>query len=317
MSHSIMEMRVKIEGLVRQGQLSQAIMLLEQALGMFPDFKYTIVNELAKLYTATHQLDKCLDLWESGHRSGLFFGLEPGTPPFRPFAGNERFDDLVAEDRLLRDKTNEDSVSVYEVITPAGYDPAKKYPLCVAFHGGNSSKQNLKSQWNSPKLASAYIVLFIQSYFHLSSETFGWRKLDPRARKEIAAIVRTVTETYGIDTGKVVLGGISAGAMTAIDLTINNIVPSKGFICLCPVTPQEFDLELVRQAAENGISGVFISGDKDFALPKAKEMAAVMEEGNLPLDFTIIPGLGHTYPPDLSQRLDDALKNMESRWSGD
>lgn len=315
MSHSVLEMRAKIEGLVKQGQLNQAIMMLEQAFNMFPDYKYTIVNELAKLYTATNQLDKCLDLWESGHRSGLFFGLEPGTPPFKPFVGNARFDGVVTQDRLLRDKINEDSTSIYEVVTPSGYDPAQRYPLCVAFHGGNSNLQNLKPQWRSPKLASEYILLFIQSYFHLSSETYGWKTLDPRAREEIAGIVGDVAKTYGVDTGRVVLGGISAGAMTAIDLTINGIVPSNGFIGLCPVTPLEFSLERVKVAAAKGVAGVFISGDKDFALPKAKEMAAVMAEGNLPLDFTVLPGLGHTYPQDLPQRLDDALTKLESRWS--
>jgi predicted esterase len=310
-------MRKKIEGLVKQGQLSQAIMLLEQALKMFPNFKYTIITELTKLYSATKQLDKCLDAWQAGHQSDLFFGLEPGTPPFKAFAGNKRFDDVVAQDRRLRDKANEGSTVVFEVVTPANYDSSKKYPLCIALHGGNSSLKNLKPQWASAKLATDYVVVFVQSYFHLSSETFGWKRLDPKAREEIAGVFEKVSSEYAIDTRKVVVGGISAGAMTAIDLTVNEIVPSRGFIGLCPVTPEEFDLQRVKQAAERGVSGVFVSGDKDFALPKAKDMAAVMEEGGLPLDFTIVPGLGHTYPKDLSQRLDDALTLIETRWTVD
>lgn len=311
--NQIVEMRKKIEGLVKQGQLSQAIMMLEQALKMFPNFKYTIITELAKLYSATKQLDKCLDAWESGHRSGLFFGLEPGLPPFKAFAGNERFAAAAVEDRKLRDKANENSAVTFEVVTPANYDSSGKYPLCMVFHGGNSNIKNIKPQWRSAKLAEGYIVVFAQSHFYLSSETFGWKKLDPKAREEIADIFGQVSAEYNVERDQVVLGGISAGAMTAIDLTINEIIPSRGFIGLCPVTPEEFDVERVKKAAQRGVSGVFISGDKDFALPKAKDMAAVMEEGNLPLEFSVVPGLGHTYPGDLSNRLDNALTYLEAR----
>ena len=313
--NQIVEMRKKIEGLVKQGQLSQAIMLLEQALKMFPNFKYTIISELTKLYTATKQLDKCLEAWETGHKSGLFFGLEPGTPPFKPFAGNGRFAEAAAEDKRLRDQANEDSAVTFEVVTPTAYDSSGKYPLCMVFHGGNSSIKNIKPQWTSPKLTRGYIVVFVQSYFHLSSETYGWKTLDPKARNEIAGVFERVSADYAVHRDQVVMGGISAGAMTAVDLTINGIVPARGFIGLCPVTPQEFDVERVKQAAQRGVSGVFVSGDNDFALPKAKDMAAVMEEGNLPLEFTVVPGLGHTYPNDLSQRLDEALTTMETRWN--
>lgn len=311
--NQILEMRKKIVGLVKQGQLSQAIMMLEQALQMFPDFKYTIIDELAKLYSATKQLDKCLDVWETGHRSGLFFGLEPGAPAFKIFAGDDRFAKAALEDRRLRDKANENSAVTFAVVTPAAYDSSRKYPLCMVFHGGNSNIDNIKPQWTSAQLAEHYIVVFVQSYFYLSSETFGWKKLDAKARKEIAAVFDTVSAQYGVDRDQVVLGGISAGAMTAVDLVVNAIIPSGGFIGICPVTPQEFDVERVKKAAQRGVSGVFISGDKDFALPKAKDMAAVMEEANLPLDFTIVPGLGHTYPGDLSNRLDDALAYLEAR----
>jgi predicted esterase len=167
-----------------------------------------------------------------------------------------------------------------------------------------------KPHWNSTQLGAHYLVAFIQSYLHYGMEGFGWARNDKRAREGTRGCFEEIVQRYRVDVSRVLIGGISAGAMMAMEVAIDDVVPIAGFVGVCPVMPGKdvFNAEKVLGATERGQRAVLIAGGNDTALlPQAKDMVEIFKQAGFPHRFVVVPGLGHEYPGDFSARLDTAL----------
>jgi hypothetical protein len=102
--------------------------------------------------------------------------------------------------------------------------------------------------------------------------------------------------------------------MMAIETAIDDVLPIAGFVGVCPVMPGEeaFNAAKVLRARERGQRGVLIAGENDTALlPQAKNMVEIFEQAGFSHQFVVVPGLGHEYPDDFSERLDTALAYID------
>jgi acetyl esterase/lipase len=311
------EIELELNGLVENEAYEEALAVLESVSERFPEHDYELMAYQAELFARTGQHEKSLDIWEEGINKGYFFGIHPQWDFFKPFEKYERFHRIAEQDRRLREAADEKSKSTVKVVLPSRSMSEKKLPLFIALHGGGSSIQWAERYWKSEKLEREFIVAYMQSYLHDGMNSYGWRRYDPRARQEIRLLFKDVVNRYPVDKERIIVGGISAGGLMAIDVAINHVIPTTGFIGVCPGKPQEFDNSRVRAAREDRIKGVIIGGEDDYYLPYQREMVHVFKEERFPHEFIIIPGMGHTYPEDFPSHIDKAIEFILRLKNGD
>lgn len=286
----------------------EAIALMKSVEGKFLGYEYEIIREFAYLYLKTEQYEKCLDAWQEGHKKGFFFLIHPNLPQYKPLKDLVRFNDLAAEDDRLRREALTRSETVFESELPTGYDESKKYPLLIILHGGGSNIAQARKHWHSPVMKKEYIVVFIQSYLHYGMKDFGWRKEDPRAREDIKNIYRELIHQYSVDTSKVIIGGISAGGSAAMDISLNQIIPTRGIIGVCPAIPGDrFTTEQIKKASRVRIRAYLITGENDPGREGQEKTVELFESEKLQNKFIVISGMGHEYPDDFSRQINSAL----------
>ena len=115
-----------------------------------------------------------------------------------------------------------------------------------------------------------------------------------------------------VDTGKVLVGGMSAGGMMSLDVVFHNVIPVTGFVVNCPVVPADFEADMADRIRKRGVGGIVIAGEKDWGLSRQKEMIDAFAKAGVRHRLTVIPGMGHTIPDDFPARLDAALRELEA-----
>ena len=294
----------KLVFLKEQNKYEEAIKILNKISEEFPENEYEISRELAFLYEKNGQPEKSFEIWQKGHQKGFFYGMFPHFSVFQPFKKYDDFKPIVEEDMRIRKEALDKSNIKYEVILPTDYDNQKAYPLILIFHGGGSTIEKAKFDWKSGVLKRDYIQVFFQSYLYYDMKSFGWGIADQRARKEVKQCYNEVLQKFNIDRNIIITGGISAGAYTAMDLVLNDIIQTKGFIAVCPdIEMKDFDVQKIAEAARIGIKGIIISGEKDFSLKRQEEIVKVFKDVQFPHQFHVIPNMGHEYPDHFENKL--------------
>jgi predicted esterase len=139
---------------------------------------------------------------------------------------------------------------------------------------------------------------------------FSWTEDYEVSRTEIRDAFLEVSEEYPVDPERVIVGGFSAGAMAALDLVLEDIVPVRGFVALCPGKPENFSVEAIGAAGDRGLRGTILTTEMDPRVGEQREMVAVMEREGFPHEFHVTPDTGHWYPEDLAERIDEAIRHI-------
>lgn len=109
---------------------------------------------------------------------------------------------------------------------PAGYDPARRYPVRVYLHGGVSRPRRDEAAWwrNQERHArDDAIVLFPESW----GETMWWQASQV---ENLAGVVNDLKRTYNVDENRVHLLGVSDGATGAFYHAFKAPTPWAGFL---------------------------------------------------------------------------------------
>jgi predicted esterase len=112
--------------------------------------------------------------------------------------------------------------------------------------------------------------------------------------------------------GALVLAGASQGGMRAIELALlGEPVPARAFI---GVVAGLADPDLVEgrawEAAEHGLRGWLITGDRDAARQAVEVLHAQLSQAGLDCRLDHVPGLGHRFPDDFEERLGAMLPRL-------
>jgi predicted esterase len=308
------DMREKVGELYQQEEYVQAAEILAGGLNQFPDKLLANAYNLAACQAQLGQAEKAVETLLYGLDHGIWYGqwdfeLEVWMP-LKELAG---FQSVLSRSMECQREAHKVSKPELVVVPPAGYDPGRKYPLFIALHGGGETAAGFQEFWTSPRLVSDFIVAYPQSSRPVSMRGFSWVG-DDLDRQEILAVYQSVLKEYSVDTGRIIMGGFSAGGHLTLTLLLDEheILPVRGFIVLCPPVPDAYPPDAVARIRARGQKGLLLTTELDNRLDEQRSLAKAFEEGGVAFQFIVTPNIEHWFPPDFAQRIDAAIDDILS-----
>jgi len=301
----------EVQELENNMEYIEALELIDSNLQKFYDYEFRLLKEKIYLNEKMDHYAENLHIFEYAHEKGYFFLLHPDIAKYKPYRVFPEFEEISQRDLKIRAQVNAESKTTYKVHLPKDFTGEKRWPLLLIFHGGGSNLDRVQKHWQSETLKSGYIKVYLQSYNHYDTETYGWRSGDNIADIKIFRIFIEIIKEYPIDYEKIILAGISAGATYAIDVAIRNVIPANGIIAFCPGIPK--DLKSIDQSkkANMAVKVYMVGGEKDYYLPKQKEMAELFTKSGRQFQHEVFKDMGHQYPEDEDAVINTALTFFE------
>lgn len=302
----------QVEILVREyrnrDQTERAIEVLEWAKIKFHDDLYSIISQLTLYYPQCNRFDGVMDAWEYGQARGFFFPAK--YKRYEPLFGTERYERFLKTNDRFHAEAQARNHAEYEVVLPSEYDTTERYPVFISMHGDNNNNRTFKKYWRLDSLSDRYILAFFQSSRLSGTDRFVWSENKEQSKKDVVQLYKQLCDEYAIDESRIIIGGFSSGGALAMDAALQNLIPAKGFIAVCPagIDTYEEDFRSLMEAGDRNVSGYILCGEKDvFALDEQKQVAGLFDEAGFRYRMIVIPGMGHSYPDDLDERIRDAL----------
>jgi hypothetical protein len=85
------------------------------------------------------------------------------------------------------------------------------------------------------------------------------------------------------------------------------LFPFHGFVVLCPPVPDVVPIDAVKRIVDRGQRGVLLTTEMDHRVKDQEKFAMVLESGGVPIRFEVFPDIGHWYPSDLDDKMDQAI----------
>jgi predicted esterase len=307
---SYAEMRAYLGELFEQKKYAEGAAMLERVLDRFPDHVRANTYNLAAARLLMGQPDKAIDALEEGLRRGAFYSRwDFDGAVMSPLKQHPRFPAfLQANSERIAEADKKASMKL-EVGTPPGYDPARRYPLFVALHGGGENVAMLKPNWVSPRLQSEFIVAYVQSSQVASMDGFHWQDED-RTRHDLQAAYGEVVAKYPVDPDRVIVGGFSSGGFASLVTAFHQTLPARGFVALCPEVPATITDADITAAVTRGLRGSLLTTELDRRVESQRALADRWKKLGLDGDFSVTPNIGHWFPKDFGQQLDRAIERI-------
>ncbi|MEE4257517.1 MAG: C45 family autoproteolytic acyltransferase/hydrolase [Bacteroidales bacterium] len=302
----------EVNKMENEGRFEESKTFLIDQWDNFPGHWFDMARELVYINKKTNQFQDNLPIFKEGHERGYFFFLHPQLPSCKPYLQYDAFQAIAEKDMALRQEAIKRSELTWEIRLPENYSGDKTWPLIMILHGGGSSTDRAKEHWVSPLLSKYFITVYVQSYLHYDSHSYGWRKYDPRAREGLVDCYNSIKAKYSIDTASISICGISAGATMAMDAYVSELFPLSSVLAFSPSLPAEFYVSLKEMTVSEEKSAMIMIGELDTEkrLSECEEMARALDSAGLKCSMDIIPGLGHDYPMEFTSRLNYALWKM-------
>lgn len=202
----------------------------------------------------------------------------------------------------------------YQVYVPRGFDPAKRWPIILALHGGGTyGSDGLRPADGG--LASAIrthpehfpaVVIFAQAH---SDGTPGWQRQGGEAA--LAAVDHALAEFHG-DPARVYLTGLSAGGNGAWSLAYRYpqrfaaVVVICGFVtdftghtsgvrypAIAPASAGDPYAAVAKRVAGLPIWLFHGDADRNVSVEESRHMAAALKALGAEVRYTELPGVDH------------------------
>ena len=301
------EMREYLGELFQQKKYAEAASLLEDTIDRFPANALAMSYNLAMARANMGEVEKAVQALEEGHRRGVFYGIwdfENGL--WDPIKKSPRFDAFLAANQARLEEAQKTASMKIEAVMPAGFDPARTYPLFIALHGGGETNADLKPKWTSPRLRSEFITVFVQSSKMAGMKGFHWQDLAV-TRRDLEAAYKMILERYPVDAGRTIIGGFSSGGFASLAAALEDYFPVRGFVALCPEIPSTISDEDILAAKTRGLRGTLLTTEMDRRVDPQKAFITRMEKLGLAVEFHLTPNIGHWFPEDFESLLDRAI----------
>jgi len=300
------------------GTAAEALAAIRDALPTVRDPRSRfdlILRGLAPLNAAAGEHGASFEALRTGQASGLFFPLQIGERTFPQYLAQlrrlEGFDAFLAENERLRGECQAQARMEYFVRLPELRTPGRTYPLVMAFHGGFGSHAQLALDWDSPRLRSDHIVAFVQGAVCRGSFL---RAYGPSGAEDAVQAFRQLSSRYPVDTTKVVLAGQSAGAVLAMTLALDELIPAAGLLLAFPAVRRDSPEETaLRRAAQRRLRMAVLNGESDPGIALQKAFGVRLDEAGIANRFLILSGTGHEFPPRFSEEIDLSLAYVLDR----
>lgn len=311
--------------LADEDKYKEALTLLEEGLKALKEGElekdfFNVMIDKCWFYCECKMYEEAINLFSQLVEKGY---ICPMDWPYKGLIENAKYEKLKERNDILFHEAEKNSKLEYEVYLPKGYSKDKKYPLFLNLHGDGDNMEYHRKYWNEEFfLKKGFIVVYLQSSqischrgFKWVSKEFYKESIENRknptlyygAHDEVKALYNFITKEYLIDENQVIIGGFSGGAIASIDIALSNIIPLKGVIALCSRKPKKFNRENLMELSKKATKLVFMEGEEDTPVKDVEDMMRICSEIQSPYEYYINTGVGHWYPDDLEQKLDDAL----------
>jgi acetyl esterase/lipase len=254
--------------------------------------------------------EKAVQALEEGLRRGIFYGLWDFTfDLFQPLQKEERFQAFWKRNLARIEEAQSRATMKLDVVTPAGYDPAKSYPLFVALHGGGGNLTEFEPAWKSPRLRAEFITAYVQSSQVADMAGFHWQD-EARTRRDLEVAFQEVVAKHAVDRSRVLVGGFSSGGFASLAVAFHQFLPVRGFVALCPEVPASIADGDIVSATKRSLRGTLLTTELDHRLDQQRALAARLTALGLENEIVVTPNTGHWYPNHFEEQLDQAIARI-------
>ena len=153
-------------------------------------------------------------------------------------------------------------------------------------------------------------MAFVQSSQVADMKGFHWQE-DAVTLKELTLAYRQIQQQVAIDPRQVYIGGFSSGGYGSMIALFDGTIPVRGFVILCPELPADPDDARLALLAKRRIRGTLLTTELDRRLERQKAFVKRLNAGKLDVRLKVTPNIGHWYPENLPQLIDQALRHMQ------
>ncbi len=286
----------RINELEKAKAYDQALLFVKQHLSEYPEQWFELSKELIFLNEKNKRIEDNPAIFNEAHRRGYFYFIHPRMKEYKDYLDIPGFDSISKIDLQLAAEANRKSSTRFEIQLPDSYDGDHAYPLVFLLHGGGKNLNDVKQHWQGEYLNRAFIKVYLQSYRHFDSKTFGWGNKDEKLDQEITAIYKQIVEQKKVDSSMVFVCGMSAGASAALDLSLRNIIPARGVLAICPTIPQKLREKNFDLVSNRNLKVLVVAGENDHFLEQQKQMNILLDQLKITHQHIILEGMGHQYP---------------------
>ncbi len=182
-------------------------------------------------------------------------------------------------------------VSLY---VPESYDGTRAWPLVVALHGGYGHGRDFLWAWFREARSRRFLLLAP------TSRQTTWSLLSPDLDgTALSGLLEDVIREWNVDTGRILLTGISDGGTFAL---INSLKPSTPYSAFAAVSG------VLPPAGLSNVKGrriYWVHGALDWMFPAntARQAAIALKKAGAEISFRLVEDLSHTYPRDENHRI--------------
>jgi predicted esterase len=268
---------------------------------------------MAAVCQHTKNYDKGIRYLNMAHERGQWFNVWSFRGEFwEPYHDKKEFRKFLEKNNAMRDEAQRSAEMKLEVSLPERIELGKTYPLFIALHGGGENIEVFKPNWRSGVMEEEFIIAWVQSSQVASMTGFAWEDQET-TKKELAEAYARVCAEHPVNTDEVIIGGFSSGGYGSLVATFFEVIPVKGFVILCPPMPDNITAAEVSAARDRGVRGTIITTELDNRVEAQRAMADLFRDNGLQYQFTVTPNIGHWYPEDLPERIDQAIAHIRNR----
>ena len=316
MEQDLGEFRKTVYKLYLEGKYTEALETAEEASTRFRDEISETSFWIACLDCVLHKENEALRVLESSLSAGTWWSpkqLEM-EKDLNPLKDRQEFKEILATCHQRFEEKQEQSRPKRLVFSPENLEEKTKHPLFVALHVKGGNAEEASKHWKHV-VERGYTLLVPQSSQLFAPNRYCWDDWNT-SKNEVLSHIGEMRGSYNIDEDGVVVAGASQGASVAIIDLIFGDTSLKLKKCIA-VFPAVDDLSsytpLLERGAKKGVSVYMLSGEKDYFLENIKKLYQEMIKAEIHCKVEIVPGLGHDFPPNFDDYIDEALDYLEAK----
>lgn len=188
---------------------------------------------------------------------------------------------------------------------PAGHDGALP-PLMLALHWYTGTGPEFIERFRSAADDLGFLLASAQSSQMCAKDQYCWDD-QAEGEAEVSGALASLRASHLFDADRVILAGASQGGRLAIAMSL--ALPLCGFIAVVPAVRgvEEFAAH-VESAAERGVKGYIIAGEKDYFLAGTEKLQRFLDSNGVSCRIEVVEGMAHTFPKDFPERLARAAR---------
>jgi len=311
---SFRELTDEMMHLYTEGKYADALEIVEQNAADFPEQAARTTFWKMCLLSLCNRPEAVLSIFQQGLNNGLWWAerqfLDPDLDAVRDLPEFERLA-AVSQEKYeeARKHIERDQTALMPEAPVSGL-----YPLLIALHGGNGNKESNLEYWETA-CRKGWLVLSPQSTQPVYPGAYSW--LDgEQGVSDLIFYIEKISKKYAIDPKRVVIAGFSQGGGMAIYAALSGKIEAHGFIGIGTYWADPNSLTPFAKEVKS-VRGYFITGEKDQALDKIREIQRILDENDIPFAEELHAELGHEFPTDFGKSFDQAIDFIfkEHKWT--